>query len=330
MKALVTGGAGFLGSHLVDRLLVEGHSVDVVDDLSSGTLTNLAGARSDPSFDFRFHRLDIRRPALADLMARRAPEIVVHLAAPHDPDGPRAAQQDQAGADVGGYADATILGALNVLAASVRAGVTKVVVALSAAVYGEPDRRDQPLREGMPLQPATHQGVAQRAVLDYLGLYRARHQLEFTAAVLGEVYGPRQDPDAQPGTVAALAGRLLQGLACTLPGPAKATRDYLYVDDAVDALARATVRGGGLLINVATGRATSMEDLYMALTAHTGVPEWPARFAPLPPGHPEQVSLDPGRAAIQLGWRPWTSLAEGVVETVAALDRAGYRNRSSS
>jgi UDP-glucose 4-epimerase len=304
LKALVTGGAGFIGSNLVDRLLAEGHHVEVVDDLSSGSLANLADARRSPNGRLTIHQLDIRSPALADLMMRCRPEVVYHLAAP-------AADVDAVTGSM-----VSVAGSVQVLEGARRSGAQKVVFASDAAIYGDPDPGDLPLRESQPQRPVTLAGVAKKAVADYLFAYRELYSLEFTALALAHVYGPRQPVGEDGPVVATFSERLAAGEACTIHGTGGSTRDFVYVDDVVDALARAAERGGGLLINVGTGRETAIRDLYRAMAAHAGVEHPPVR-GPGRPGEVRRLSLDPGRASIHLGWKPWTSLAEG---TAALLD----------
>jgi UDP-glucose 4-epimerase len=158
--------------------------------------------------------------------------------------------------------------------------------------------------------------VSKKVIGDYLAAYRELHDLEFTALALANVYGPRQDPHGEAGVVAIFAGRLLSGQPCTIFGDGSQTRDFVFVDDVVDAFARASGRGGGLVLNVGTGRETSVNDLYRAMARHAGVDQ-PALSAPSRTGELDRICLDPGRAAIQLGWKPWTSLAEG---TAAVID----------
>ncbi|MDA8044860.1 MAG: GDP-mannose 4,6-dehydratase [Actinomycetota bacterium] len=310
MRTLVTGGAGFIGSNLVDRLLAEGHQVEVVDDLSTGSLANLADARRSPGGGSSFDQLDIRDEALVDLMQRVRPQVVFHLAAP--------------GAAAGTLegADGHVLGSLRVLEAARLSGAQKVVYASGGAIYGDPDPGDLPLRESHPQRPLTLAGVAKKAVTDYLYAYREMHNLEFTALALAHVYGPRQAAGTGAPVVATFAANLAAGRPCVIHGTGGATRDFVYVDDAVDALARAGARGGGLLINVGTGHETAVRDLYRAMAAQAGVSE-PAERGPGRPGEIRRLALDPGRAAIHLGWRPWTTLAEG---TAALLD--WWRSRS--
>lgn len=298
MKALVTGGAGFIGSNLVDRLLAEGHEIDVVDDLSTGTLANLSEARRSPNGRLTFHQLDIRSPGLGDLMRRCRPEVVYHLAAPPASTGPLEG------------AEGHIIGSLRVLEAARISGAQKIVYASGGSIYGDPDPGDLPLRESHPQRPVALAGVAKKAVSDYLYAYRELHNLEFTALALAHVYGPRQPAGPDGPVVASFASRLVAGEACVIHGTGGSTRDFVYVDDVVDALARAAERGGGLVINVGTGHETAIRDLYRAMAAQAGV-DRPAVKAPGRPGDVRRISLDPGRAGLHLGWKPWTSLAEG-------------------
>ncbi len=303
MKTLVTGGAGFIGSTLVDRLLAEGHSVDVIDDLSSGSLANLAEARSNPDHQFQFHRLDIRDGAVAELIERRQPEIIFHLAAQIDV---RVSVADP-------VLDAMInvIGSLHVLEGARRAGTRKVVFASSGGtIYGAPDGADLPVRESHPQVPISPYGVAKKVVGDYLAAYRVLHDLEFTALALANVYGPRQDPHGEAGVVAIFAGRLLSGEPCTIFGDGAQTRDYVYVDDVVDAFVRAADKGGGLVINIGTGVETSVNDLYATMAKVAGV-DRAAVLAPARDGEVPRSALDAGRAEMQLGWKPWTDLATG-------------------
>jgi UDP-glucose 4-epimerase len=309
VKTLVTGGAGFIGSTLVDRLLAEGHSVDVIDDLRSGSLANLAEARAEHGHQLSFHQMDIRSPDTIELIGRRGPEVVFHLAAQTD---------DRVSVARPAFdAEVNILGSLNVLEGARHAGCRKVVFASSGGtIYGDVGPGRLPVKEAEPRRPLSPGGVAKNAVGDYLFAYRERHDLEYTALALANVYGPRQDPQGGAGVVAIFAGRLLGGEPCTIFGDGRQTRDFVFVDDVVDALARAADRGDGLLINVGTAHETSVNQLYATMAAAAGV-DRPAVYAPARPGELERSCLDPGRAGIHLGWKPWTELAEG---TRAVLD----------
>jgi UDP-glucose 4-epimerase len=158
--------------------------------------------------------------------------------------------------------------------------------------------------------------VAKKVVGDYLHAYRELHNLEYTALALANVYGPRQNPHGEAGVVAIFAGRLLAGQACTIFGDGDQTRDFVYVDDVVDAFARAADLGSGLVLNIGTGRETSVNELYTTMAAGAGVNQPPA-YAEARVGELQRSALDPARAGIHLGWKPWTSLPEG---TGAVLD----------
>jgi UDP-glucose 4-epimerase len=306
MQALVTGGAGFIGSTLVDRLLAEGWKVDVVDDLSSGALANLASARALPDRRFSFHRLDVASPAVIDLITHRRPDVVFHLAA----------QIDVRVSVARPVFDATvnILGSLNVFEAAVSAGVQKVVfIGSGGTLYGSPD--EIPTREGAPQHPESPYGVAKKAVGDYLHYYREIRGLEYTVLALANVYGPRQDPHGEAGVVAIFANRLLDRERPAIFGDGSQTRDFVYVDDVVDSCARAVEKGGGLVLNIGTGIETSVQQLYDVMAKLAGFRE-PAQYLPPRAGEVQRSALDPGRAQIHLGWKPFTSLEEGVARTL--------------
>jgi UDP-glucose 4-epimerase len=303
---LVTGGAGFIGSTLVDRLLAEGWKVDVVDDLSSGSLGNLAGARSLSDRRLSFQRLDVSSPAVVDLITHRRPDTVFHLAA----------QMDVRVSVARPVFDATVnvIGSLNVCEGAVAAGVKKLVFAGSGGtLYGSPD--EIPTREGAPQHPESPYGVSKKAVGDYLHYYRHVHGLEYTVLALANVYGPRQDPHGEAGVVAIFGNKLLDRERPVVYGDGSQTRDFVYVDDVVDAFVRAVDKGGGLVCNIGTGIETSVQQLYDLMAKLTGFKE-PAQYAPPRPGELARSALDPGRAAIHLGWKPFTMLEEGIARTL--------------
>jgi len=308
MQVLVTGGAGFIGSTLVDRLLAEGHAVDVVDDLSSGSLANLAEARGDRAHHLKVHQVDIRDPAVVELIGRREPEVVFHLAAQADVRVSVARPAFDA--------EVNVLGSINVLEGARIGGTRKIVFASSGGtIYGEPAPEDLPVKESHPQQPLSPYGVAKRVVTDYLHVYRELHGLEFTSLAMANIYGPRQDPHGEAGVVAIFAGLLLDGRPCTIFGDGAQTRDFVYVDDAVDAFVRAADKGSGLLCNIGTGVETSVNELYAVTAAAAGVHE-PAVHAPARSGELARSALDPGRARLHLGWEPWTDLPTGIGEVL--------------
>ncbi|HXR53799.1 MAG TPA: NAD-dependent epimerase/dehydratase family protein [Acidimicrobiales bacterium] len=308
MRALVTGGAGFIGSALVDRLLAEGHEVDVVDDLSTGSLSNLAEARAAGGKALRIHQLDIRLPEMVDLATRRRPEVVFHLAAQSSV----AASVEQPMFD----AHVNVLGTLNVLEGARAAGSDRVVFAASGGtLYGDPDVSKQPIPETMPHRPLSPYGVSKKSAIDYLVAYRELHAVEFTALALANVYGPRQDPHGESGVVAIFAECLVRGEQVTIFGDGEQTRDFVYVDDVVDAFVRASARGGGLVCNVGTGKGTSVNEIYQLLAEAAQV-DTPAEYGPPRPGDVRHSSLDAGRAAMQLGWQAWTPLETGLAAVI--------------
>lgn len=316
MRALVTGGAGFIGSTLVDRLLAEGNRVDVVDNLWSGSPANLADARSCAGDAMTFHHLDIRDPSLLGLIEELSPEVVYHLAAQADVRVSVARPAFDA--------EVNVIGSLNVMEGARRAGTRKVVVASSGGtIYGEPSPEDLPVDEDHPQRPVSPYGVAKKVVDDYLYAYQVLHGLDFTALALANIYGPRQDPNGEAGVVAIFAGKLLSGEPCTIFGDGNQTRDYVYVDDVVDAFMLATDGGGGMLLNIGTGLETSVNDLYASMAKATGVTEPPV-YAPPRPGELARSSLDPSKAASTLGWVPRTELDDGTAAVLAWFgSRAG-------
>ena len=302
---LVTGGAGFIGSTLVDRLLAEGHTVDVVDDLSTGSLANLSDARAAAGHQLTVHQMDVRSPEVVELMGRRRPEVVFHLAAQAD--------VRVSVADPVFDADVNMLGTLRVLEGARLAGTGRVVFAASGGtLYGEPDASELPLKESLPHRPLSPYGVSKKAAIDYLVAYREMHALEFSALALANVYGPRQDPHGEAGVVAIFAERLLRGEQVTIFGDGEQTRDFVYVDDVVDAFVRAATKGGGLLCNIGTGQG-DLGQRALPGDGHPGRRRARRRASAPPPGRgPAQHRRpDPGGHPARLG----------------ALDRAGSRDR---
>ncbi|GII81595.1 putative UDP-glucose 4-epimerase GalE1 [Sphaerisporangium rufum] len=304
MRLLVTGGAGFIGSTLVDRLLADGHQVAVVDDLSSGDRRNLAGAGRAPGFEL--HEMDVRAPALAGVTAAFRPEVVCHLAAQISV---RASVADP-------VADARINveGTVNVLEAARRAGARKVVFASSVAVYGRPAAI--PVPDGAATDPRSPYAASKLTGETYLSAFRALHGLSYTTLVLSNVYGPRQSPDGEAGVVSIFTDALLRGEPTVVYGDGSQTRDYVFVDDVVDGFARACGTGGdGRRFNLGTGRQTTDRELHSLVAAAAGAPDEP-RFAATRPGDLPAMAVDPAPALDGLGWRPRTDLATGLKLTV--------------
>jgi UDP-glucose 4-epimerase len=290
----VIGGAGFIGSHLVDRLLAEGHEVDVVDDLSTGSLGNLSDARAVGGA-LKIHHLDGRSLDVDTLFGIRRPEVVYVMAVLPRP-----------GAGVVAASRGLELAAM-ALEAARRHGVTKVVVALPAvSMYAHPPSQALPVKEG-PILPHGPNGVVARAVVDLLEAFRDEHSIEFTVLALAAVYGPRQRPDG--GVVAAFLSAVETSSAPTIQGDGRQTRDFVYIDDVVDALVRAMERGGGLVINVGTGVQTTVRDLWERIGENAQVVPV---TAPARPNDVIRFAVSPVRARIHLAWSPWTTLDEGL------------------
>lgn len=306
MRAVVTGGAGFIGSTLVDRLLADGHEVVAIDNLASGNLANLEGAASTGRFEFV--ELDVRDGSIPSELDRLRPEVVFHLAAQADV----RVSVDRPLFD----ADVNVLGGLNVIEGARLAGARKVVVASSGGtIYGDPDPSDLPVDESHSQHPISPYGVAKKVVDDYLFAFRFLHGLDYASLALANVYGPRQDPHGEAGVVAIFAGRLLGGEPCTVFGDGEQTRDFVFVDDVVDAFARAADRGEGVRCNIGTGVETSVNVLYRAMADAAGVVE-PAVHAPARVGELQRSALDPSFAGHAIGWRPTTTLTDGALATL--------------
>jgi UDP-glucose 4-epimerase len=307
---LVTGGAGFVGSHLCDRLLAEGHAVVAVDELTSGRRENLANA-SEPGVAFTFTELDVRSEGLLDVFTRHQPDIVMHLAA-------------QAGVrpsldDPGHDASVNIMGTLNVLKCASTVGSRKVVYAASGGtLYGEPTT--VPVRESAAdgAHPESPYGISKKVVLEYLNFYSRQRGLDFTAVALGNVYGPRQDPTGEAGVIAIFASSMLAKKSATIFGDGEQTRDYVYVEDTVEAFVAAMDRASREIVNIGTGLETSVNTLHAMLAEIIGTPSEPAH-GPQPEGELRRIALDNTLAASVLGWSPRTDLSSGLTRTVEHL-----------
>jgi UDP-glucose 4-epimerase len=308
---LVTGAAGFIGSNLVTRLLEDGRRVIGVDDLSTGTLANLAPARERHAGRFEFDRLDVRQGGLTPLVERLRPEVVFHLAA--QVDVRRSVEDPLHDASV------NVLGTIAVLEAARRAGVRKVVYAGSIGSYGDPDEASLPVDESFDSAALSPYGASKRVAIDYLQTYGALYGLDWTALTFANVYGPHQTTAGEGGVVATFAGRMLAGQPCTIHGDGEQTRDFVYVDDVVHALVLAADRAGGRRLLIGTGQRTSVNQLFRALAAATGYAHEPVR-APAREGEVRHSSLDSRLAARELGWKPWTSLEEGLAMTLRWAD----------
>jgi UDP-glucose 4-epimerase len=304
VRILVTGGAGFIGSHVVDAFLSAGHEVAVVDNLATGNPAWLAGKR------VRLHGFDLRSARLAEVFERERPEVVAHLAAQ--------AAVSRSVVDPAFDASVNVMGGLNLLECCRRAGVRRVIYSSSGgAGYG--DTEVIPTPEDHPSQPASPYGVAKVAMEHYTAALGAIHGWSAVSLRYANVYGPRQNPEGEAGVVAIFCTRLLRGQTCTINGDGKQTRDYTYVGDVaaanLAALERPHVRGH---FNIGTGVETSVVDLYERLVRAAGVDAAPVH-APARPGEQRRSCLDASLAARELGWRPTISLDEGLARTYASF-----------
>lgn len=292
---MVCGGAGFIGSHYVDRVVAEGREVDVVDDLTTGSLSNLAEARNAIG-RFKFQNVAVGSDEFGELVALRRPEIIVNLTA-----------FTPARAHVSGSL-ASLNDCVAVLEAARLAGVRKVITTVPAgSLYGEVPARENPVKEDHVSEARTAEDVLVRAATQVHTVYRDRHGVDFTVLAVASVYGTRQR--AEDGVVAAFMDALAHNRAPIVHGTGKQTRDFVHVDDVVDALVRAGDKAGGLVINVGTGVATSIGQLWSVMAGATA--SAPRTSAARPNDLP-RLALSPVRARIQLGWSPFTTLAEGL------------------
>ena len=298
MKILVTGGAGFIGSNLVDALIGIGHDVVVVDNLSSGLRKNL-----NPKA--RFYEIDIRDKKLSEVFEREKPDIVDHHAAQID--------VRKSGEDPIADAEANILGSLNLISNCVRFDVKRIVYASTGgAIYGDPQYI--PADENHPINPISQYGVSKHTVEHYLHLYSVVNGLNYVILRYSNVYGPRQNPYGEAGVVAIFAIQMLTGKQPTIFGPGDKTRDYAHVFDIVKANIVALDKGKNAIYNIGTGAETSDQEIFDTLAGVLGYKGKPI-YAPVRKGEVYRIALDCGKARKELGWSPELSLKEGIAQT---------------
>lgn len=305
MRALVTGGAGFIGSTLVDRLLANGNAVTVVDDLSSGRQSNLDSATNNS--DFEFVEANIVDADLNRIVAHAQPEVVFHLAAQID--------VRKSVADPGHDAMVNVVGTARLAEAARRAGVRKVVYTSSGgAIYGTPS--DFPVGEDVPVSPMSPYAAGKIAGETYLSMFRDLYGLDCTFIAPANVYGPRQDPHGEAGVVAVFTGRLLEDKPTHVFGEGGNTRDYVFVEDVADAfLAASGTLGSGARFNIGTGIETSDLELHRLVAAAVGTDAVPSH-APARIGDVPRSCLDPSSARKVLNWYPRVELPEGIARTI--------------
>ena len=314
MRALVTGGAGFIGSNLVDALVARGDDVTVVDDLSTGTQENLRGALEQGA---RLERADIRDGArMRELFAAARPEVVFHMAAQMDV---RRSIEDPAF-----DALTNVCGTINVLEAARLAGARRLInTSTGGAIYGELPPEEVPTQESVPARPMAPYGQSKFCAEQYCGWEGRLHGFAAVTLRYGNVYGPRQNPNGDAGVLAIFTARAIRGEGAVIFGDGEQTRDYIYVGDIVEAnLAAAASEQASGVYNVGTEVESSVNALLAALRSHLE-PEEAERFAPEHEpsrlGELERSCLDAGRARDELGFTAATSLAEGVGRTLAAM-----------
>ena len=302
MKILVTGGAGFIGSHVVDTYVAAGHEVHVVDDLSTGRREQLNEAAT-------LQEIDIRTPELAELVATLKPEVVNHHAAQASVKISTANPEYDLAVNGGGTANLALAAAHN--------GVRKIIYSSSGGtLYGQPDIL--PVPEEGTLQPESPYGVSKLVGEEYLRMVGRVTEVEATIFRYGNAFGPRQDPRGEAGVVAIFAELMLQSKPCTIDGDGEQQKDYVYVGDLARANLLALEAGSGGIFNLGTGQGTSVNTLHRALQTATG-DTTPAVHGPPRPGDIRTIYVDPTAAKQALGWEPRVSLDKGLGLTVAAL-----------
>ena len=299
MKILVTGGAGFIGSHVVDQMIEAGHDVAVVDSLITGRKSNL-----NPKA--RFYQVDIRSPELRQVFETERPEVVDH----------HAAQMDvrKSVADPVYDADVNILGTLNLLNMCVEFKVRKVIyISSGGAAYGEPVYL--PCDEKHPIQPLCPYGATKYMNELYLYMYKETYGLDYTVIRYPNVYGPRQDPHGEAGVVAIFTGQMLRGEPVKIFGTGEQVRDFVYVADCARANLMVLEKGGGEVYNLGYGVGTTINQIFDELKKITHYPH-AAIYAPAKPGETFKIYLEASKAGQQLGWEPTANLQEGLTKTV--------------
>jgi UDP-glucose 4-epimerase len=306
VRIVVTGGAGFIGSNLVDTLLAQGHTVTVVDNLSTGKFDNLYNVKDAAKENrFTFFHMDIRDDSLVAAFKGKEQDAVIHLAAQADV---RVSVRDPVM-----DADVNVLGTINVLQAAAENGVSRFINTSSGGcVYGEPDLL--PVDENAPRLPDSPYGVSKNVSDEYVRYYERCRGIACCTLALSNVYGPRQNPFGEAGVVAIFLGKMHSGENATIYGNGEQTRDYVFVDDVIEAYMAALSRGDGEFINIGTGVETTVNELYRRLADYLEF-EGEPQYAPPREGELDRIALAVEKAQRVLGWKPRTSLDEGLTRT---------------
>ena len=302
MRIIVTGGAGFIGSHIAEAYCAAGHEVIVLDSLWA----HGGGRRDNVPAGASFIHLDIRDQGLERIFREFSPEVVSHHAAQHSV--AISARDPRLDADV------NVLGLINVLDTAVKAGVRKVVFASSGATFGEPERL--PITEATPQLPESPYAITKMIAEHYLRFYKAQHGLDFTSLRYGNVYGPRQDPSGEAGVIAIFIGRFLAEQGVKIFWDGEQTRDYVYAGDIAALNVIALDRGSGKCYGIGTNKKTSVNKIYRTLVEVTGFAA-PMEYLPKRAGDVRDAQIDSALAKKELGWEPKTTLLEGMKATVA-------------
>jgi len=300
VRILVTGGAGFIGSHVADGFRASGHDVAVIDDLSTGNRANL-----DPAITL--YQYDIRDDGLARVFKDFQPDVVDHHAA-----------QSNVPASLGDPvfdASVNVLGGLNLLKLAAAHGVKKFIyISSGGAMYGEPDPADLPVKETQPVRPLSPYGASKQALEAWLGVYQRTFGLDYTILRYANIYGPRQGIREEGAVVAVFATRMAADQPLTIDGTGEQTRDFVYVGDCVTANVAALDRGSGMAFNIGTGRETSIRGIFEAMAEVAGYTQQP-RFGPARKGDVMRIVLNPGLARDKLGWEAAVPLHDGLART---------------
>ncbi len=299
-KILVTGGAGFIGSHVVDLFVAQGYEVIIVDDLSTGRTSNLNPAA-------KFYQMDIRSPQIREIFEAEKPDYVSHHAAQMDVR--RSVAQPLFDADI------NILGSINLLETAKDFQVKRFIyISTGGAVYGEPE--SLPCDESHPINPICQYGASKHTVEHYLYMYYMNYGLKYTVLRYPNVFGPRQDPHGEAGVVAIFTGKMLAGEEVTINGDGDQTRDFVYVGDCAQAnLLALTIDHEPGIYNLGWGRPTSINEICAVLVNITRY-SLPVQYGPAKVGETRHIYLDASKAKKDLGWAPIITLEEGLEKTV--------------